>query len=155
MSDTDEGGRWPVVLWEGEAPFGDSAGGVGMGAARVVRLPQRGWSVQVPLAVERRYLDALCAPRWDPADERERAVVLEQAVRDLAVAVARVLAVADARATAPEGEPQGEELRAGSKVDPCARCGLARGFHGPVLAAAGDPQCDGFVARPKGEESGT
>jgi hypothetical protein len=37
--------------------------------------------------------------------------------------------------------------------DRCARCGLARGFHGPVLAQAGDPQCDGFVeaAAPRGE----
>lgn len=31
------------------------------------------------------------------------------------------------------------------KAQRCARCGLARGFHGPVLAEAGDPQCDGFV----------
>lgn len=29
--------------------------------------------------------------------------------------------------------------------DKCGRCGMARGFHGPVLAAAGEPQCDGFV----------
>lgn len=30
----------------------------------------------------------------------------------------------------------------------CASCGLDRGFHGPVLAEAGDPQCDADVRTP-------
>lgn len=35
----------------------------------------------------------------------------------------------------------------GDPEDLCARCGLARGFHGPTLAEPGDPQCAGFAER--------
>jgi hypothetical protein len=49
--------------------------------------------------------------------------------------VARRLSVA----VEQQGQPK--------KSDRCGRCGLARGFHGPVLAQEGDPQCDGFVER--------
>ena len=38
------------------------------------------------------------------------------------------------------------------KSDTCANCGLARGFHGKVLAEPGLPQCDGFVALGEGDE---
>lgn len=52
----------------------------------------------------------------------------------------------------PEGEVidmHGIALRAETvfpkATDRCARCGYQRGFHGPVLAEAGDPQCSAFV----------
>jgi len=33
----------------------------------------------------------------------------------------------------------------GRSEQPCLACGMRRGFHGPLLAAPGDPQCSGFV----------
>lgn len=77
----------PAVLWRGEGPFECSGGTVAMRTARVVRRARGTWRTPPMLVVELLYRDEMGDPRWSMADDRERVVVLDAAVRDLSAAL--------------------------------------------------------------------